>query len=98
MDPWTIELRDDEDFLSWEELIKEALADEDHFKDLYINIDSKELKRKFDTGMGAIEGVPFTAWSKNWIYFPAVYDGKEWVAKVPRHPCDIKTEHIGGGG
>ena len=51
----------------------------------------------FDAGYGAEEGVAFTAWSENYVYFPINYDGAEWVGHAPRNPCDIKMEHQGGG-
>lgn len=54
------------------------------------------LDRKFDPGWGGTEGNAFTAWTEKRVYFPACYDGSEWVASVPRHPCDEATEHIGG--
>lgn len=39
---------------------------------------------------------PFTLWTKNRVYFPAVYDGDEWVHSVPRHPNNEATEPVGG--
>lgn len=32
----------------------------------------------------------FTLWTKNRVYFMYLYDGdsSEWIASVPRHPCD----------
>lgn len=46
---------------------------------------------------GGVTGCPFTLWTKNFVYFPARYDGAEWVASVPRNPCDVATRHVGGG-
>lgn len=51
---------------------------------------------QFSSGYGNPEGCEFTAWGEKYVYFPATYDGAEWVAKVPRNPCDEPTEHIGG--
>jgi hypothetical protein len=51
----------------------------------------------FLEGFGGMEGCKFTAWSKEWVYFPVTYDGSEWVGRVPRNPCAISTEHFGGG-
>lgn len=50
----------------------------------------------FHCGYGHSEGPRFTAWTVNRVYFPVVYDGSEWVASVPRNPCDEVTEHVGG--
>jgi len=55
-----------------------------------------QLDELFDHGYGCINGAPFTLWTKNHVYFPAVYDGAEWIAFVPRHPDGRATEHVGG--
>ena len=44
-----------------------------------------------------VQGASFTAWTENRVYFPVCYDGAEWIGSVPRHPCNEKTEHMGGG-
>ena len=51
---------------------------------------------QFSCGYGCPEGCDFTAWGEKYVYFPATYDGAEWVVKVPRNPCDEPTQHIGG--
>jgi hypothetical protein len=56
-----------------------------------------DLDREFDGGYGSENGEPFTLWTKTRVYFPACYDGSELVASVPRDPCEIATQHIGGG-
>lgn len=60
-------------------------------------LDGSGLDAKFDDGYGGTNGAPFTVWTASRVYFPACYDGSEWVASVPRHPCGEATEHIGGG-
>lgn len=55
-----------------------------------------EICDEFDTGYGGSEGKPFTAWSNKYVYFPVVYDGSEWIERVPRNPCDLSTHHVGG--
>ena len=55
-----------------------------------------ELDEKFDDGYGGSEGAPFTVWTHGRVYFPAVYDGSEWVASVSRNPDGIATSHVGG--
>lgn len=55
-----------------------------------------DLDKRFDAGFGGSEGQPFTIWTNNYVYFPAVYDGSEWVESVPRHPCKFAKEHVGG--
>lgn len=82
---------------TWRKMIEESLNEGDKFEDLEIAIDAGELDREFDDGFGGTEGAPFTAWSKNHVYFPICYDGSEWVGSVPRNPCDVKSTHQGGG-
>jgi len=55
------------------------------------------LDAEFDDGYGGEQGKPFTMWTANRVYFPATYDGSEWVASVARNPCDEVTQHVGGG-
>lgn len=55
------------------------------------------LDHQFHDGYGGEEGLPFTLWTKERVYFPVVYDGSEWVASVPRNPNGEATEHVGGG-
>ena len=59
-------------------------------------LESDEMSRMFDDSYGLAEGCPFTLWTSSRIYFPAVYDGAEWVASVPRRPCTEVTKHVGG--
>ncbi|MBL4845704.1 MAG: hypothetical protein JKY65_09270 [Planctomycetes bacterium] len=67
-----------------------------------------QLQEEFDSSQKSTHmGPPFTAWSNDWVYFPAMYDSESWAARVPRHPppCGAskealekyKTTHVGGG-
>jgi hypothetical protein len=58
-------------------------------------LDDAALEVAFDAGYGGTAGQPFTLWTAGRVYFPGCYDGAEWVASVPRHPCDEATEHVG---
>lgn len=51
----------------------------------------------FDSSYGGTEGHAFTAWTKDWVYFPICYDGSEWVGWAPRNPCSTAMHHQGGG-
>ena len=55
-----------------------------------------EINFDFDDGYGGTNGFAFTARTKNKVYFPASHDGPEWIANVPRNPCNEQTPHIGG--
>jgi hypothetical protein len=59
-------------------------------------LDDTALDVVFDDMSGHPEGGHFTLWTGERVYFPACYDGTEWVASVPRNPCDEATEHVGG--
>lgn len=63
---------------------------------VFCTISDEELDRKFDTSYGGEDGVPFTLWTKHWVYFPVMYDGAEWVECVLRNPCNISAKHVGG--
>lgn len=59
-------------------------------------VDNPVFDREFDGGYGGSEGCSFTAWGELYVYFPAVYDGREWIDFVPRNPCLVATSHVGG--
>ena len=44
-----------------------------------VSIDHPIFDREFDGGYGGSEGCYFTAWGELYVYFPAVYDGSEWI-------------------
>ena len=54
------------------------------------------LDYEFDDGYGGSNGVQFTAWTKDIVYFPVVYDGKEWISSISRNPCNKPSGHKGG--
>ena len=82
---------------SWKEMLIAAFEETgDNFNNLKTTLSKEELEVKFDSGYGASEGKPFTAWGDKYVYFPVVYDGSEWVGFAPRNICDIKTKHWGG--
>lgn len=83
---------------TWIREIEHALAQNDEkLSDMEMcTLTATQLCIDFDTGYGRIEGKAFTAWTKNFVYFPAQYDGKEWVESVPRNPNGAATPHIGG--
>lgn len=71
---------------------KTAQRNGDRFEDLVHTLSEEELDYDLDDRYGP----SFTAWSENFVYFPARYDGRQWVESVPRNPCGIKTKHVGG--
>ncbi len=59
-------------------------------------ITEEQLDAQFYHGYGSAAGAPFTVWTKNRVYFPAVYDGAEWAESVARNPDGKATDHVGG--
>jgi hypothetical protein len=83
---------------TWRELITIEMRERGElFEDIESStLTDEQLDTKFDNGYGGSQGCAFTVWTKNHVYFPAVYDGAEWVACVPRHPNGKATSHVGG--
>ena len=81
---------------TWRKLIELRLKENgESFNDIIkITLTEEQLDKRFDDDFGYQEGEPFTAWTKEYVYFPVVYDGSEWVSSVPRNPCDTVTEYI----
>ena len=63
-----------------------------------LTISDAELDEKIilgENGCGGRGGSTFTVWSVGFVYFPACYDGEQWVACVPRHPNGQPTDRVG---
>jgi hypothetical protein len=84
---------------TWKKLIEEAFEDSgDTWADVISNTMSEEqMLVEFYNGFGGTNGIPFTIWTERFVYFPAQYDGAEWVEWVSRNPNGNATYHIGGG-
>ena len=85
---------------NWKKLIEYEMASQgESFEDVVeCTLTEEQLLVQFDAGYGGIEGEHFTLWTTNRVYFPAVYDGSEWVGSVSRNPDGKPTYHLGGGG
>ena len=82
---------------TWYACLKSKMErDGEDFNTRICTLDEVQLQVEFDAGYGAEEGMPFTAWGKDWVYFPICYDGAEWVGHAPRNPCEIVMDHQGG--
>lgn len=62
---------------------------------VHCTLDDAQLDEEFESDFGGREGEPFTLWTHSRVYFPASYDGAEWVASAPRNPSDEAMEHVG---
>ena len=79
------------------ELLHALKRHHETFEDIVSNtMTPEQMDKEFDGGWGGTEGCAFTVWTGNRVYFPASYDGSEWVASVARNPDGQATEHIGG--
>jgi len=84
---------------SWKKMLDEEMKNNsESWDDVVSNtMTEEEMVKKFDSGFGSSEGIPFTVWTKESVYFPVVYDGAEWVGRVSRNPDGKPTKHQGGG-
>jgi hypothetical protein len=89
---------EDDDLWTWRRLLTLAMGKHgEGWADVEgCTLDDTALDMMFDVDGGSVQGEHFTLWTRTRVYFPACYDGTEWVASVPRHPCDEATEHVGG--
>lgn len=79
---------------TWRELIGEEMKEhgeswDDAMHTAFVALDT------FEREFGGSQGQPFTVWTEARVYFPAVYDGSEWCASVPRNPTSEVMGHIG---
>lgn len=83
---------------TWRCLLTEAARQNgESFDQLTTTLTPAEADETFDESLGEYGGVPFTAWSDRFVYFPVGYDGAREVGAVPRHPCRTRTKPVGGG-
>ena len=84
---------------NWKELIAECMDENgEEIEDIISNtMTEEEMLVEFDDGCGVTEGITFTVWTNNYVYFPVCYDGSEWVGSVARNPDGNRTNHLGGG-
>ena len=66
------------------DIVSSTLTDEDMNDDHYFSKNQREGK------------ISFTIWTKNRVYFPAIYDGWSWVESVSRNPDGVKVTAVGG--
>jgi hypothetical protein len=82
-----------------EQILKEMDKVGETFQDVVsCTLTDKELLKEFDccNYCGPGEGLAFTLWTSNRVYFPVACDGAEWVESVSRNPDGKPTDHVGG--
>jgi hypothetical protein len=84
--------------MNWKDEIRSVIEDNnDDPSELVHTMTDDEYTREFNGGYGGTEGCSFTAWTDHYVYFPVQYDGSEWAGSAPRHPCEERMDHQGGG-
>lgn len=83
---------------TWRKLINKAFEEN---QDSWENVEGctlseKELDQGFDNSFGKINGKRFSLWTKEFTYFPVIYEGGVVLGYTPRNPCEMKTPHQGG--
>ena len=84
--------------VNWRKKIEdEMVIHNDNFENVVYNIAELPnwLDIEFNDSYGSVDGVSFTLWTKDRVYFPVQYDGREWCKSVPRDPKDEITHHVG---
>jgi len=83
---------------TWKTLLIDAMAShEETMLDIVSStMAAEQMDVEFDNGYGIEEGIPFTVWTHNRVYFPICYDGAEWVGSASRAPDGVPTRHMGG--
>lgn len=84
---------------TWRQLIRECMDETgEGFSDIVSSAPpiGDWLDVKFEDGYGSLKGCIFTVWTSRRVYFPVVFDGKEWCGSVSRNPDDVATPHVGG--
>ena len=81
---------------TWRKLISEEMKERGDCWDNVVMTMPRAgfLDIEFDDGFGGHEGVPFTLWTKDRVYFPMEYDGADLVRSAPRNPCDEAMDHV----
>jgi len=82
---------------TWRESLTTAMAEvADSGPVIAYAPDEAAFDVEFDDGWGGSNGPSVAAWTEQYVYFPAVYDGMEWLAGVPRNPRAEGVAHVGG--
>lgn len=92
---------------TWRGVLLEAMSENgDSFDNLVkavsfsdrgiVNSELNFLDIEFDSGRYSQEGPSFRLYTKDYIYFPISYDGKEAVDYIPRDPDSlVSPRHFG---
>lgn len=80
--------------ITWRQELAETMAANDDPGPATVAPDESVLDVEFDDGWGSVEGPAILAWTADYVYFPACYDGSEWLSSVPRNPRPEGQGHV----
>lgn len=83
---------------TWRKEIEQRMQENNDMTDgdFVCTLTEEEMDIEFDDGFGGTEGLSFTAWTDDFVYFPLCYDGSEWCGSIARNPDGNPTSHQGG--
>lgn len=83
---------------TWRKAIEQRMQENNDMTDgdFVYTLTEEEMDIEFDNGFGGTKGLPFTAWTDEFVYFPICYDGAEWCGSIARNPDGNPTSHQGG--
>jgi hypothetical protein len=81
---------------TWRQQLEIARDDDDTDPVIAYAPDETAFDTIFDPGYGGSDGPPVLAWTAQYVYFPVVYDGAEWLGRAPRNPQPQGQPHVGG--
>ena len=83
---------------TWRKEIEQRMQENNDMTDgdFVYTLTEEEMDIEFDNGFGGTKGLPFTAWTDDFVYFPICYDGAEWCGSIARNPDGNPTSHQGG--
>lgn len=83
---------------TWREMLAEAMGIANDVGPVVAYApDAAAFDVAFDNSYGTTNGPSVLAWTEKNVYFPAVYDGAEWIESAPRNPTTKGQYHCGGG-
>ena len=72
----------------WKDLISKEMEEEkESWRDVVrCTLSEEDLLAEFDNGYVGSKGKPFTLWTKERVYFPAIHNATEWARKRATEP------------
>jgi hypothetical protein len=81
---------------TWRQELETAMEGHDPGPVVAVAPNEDVLDVHFNGGYGSAKGPDVLIWTERNVYFPAVYDGAEWLGSAPRNPQAEGQSHEGG--